>query len=230
MERLLEGVSKFQKEVFPQHRELFERLSTKQTPMALFVTCADSRVVPSLITQTDPGDLFICRNVGNMIPPYGEIQGGVSSTIEYAVSALGVKHVIVCGHTDCGAMKGVLHPENCESMPTVKQWLAMGEVARRVVLDTRSDLPEKELMHMLIQENVVAQLAHLRTHPSVASSLARGNLTVHGWVYHIVTGALEAWDAQRGRFVPIDQYRPESAASPVRLQTLAETFSELKAS
>src|SRR3982751_6268271 len=116
MERLLKGVSTFQREVFPQHRELFERLAAKQNPMALFITCADSRVVPDLITQSDPGDLFICRNAGNMVPPYGEMNGGVSATIEYAVVALNIRHIIVCGHSDCGAMKGVLHPEAVEQM------------------------------------------------------------------------------------------------------------------
>jgi carbonic anhydrase len=111
MDRLLRGLSKFQKEVFPEQKHLFHQLAASQSPETLFLTCADSRVVPSLITQSDPGDLFICRNAGNMIPPYGEMTGGVSATIEYAVVALGVKHIIVCGHSDCGAMHGVLTPE-----------------------------------------------------------------------------------------------------------------------
>src|SRR3954454_22507395 len=116
MQRLIEGVSKFQREVFPSKRELFEQLSSSQKPDALFITCSDSRVVPELFTQAGPGDLFLCRNAGNMVPPYGEMAGGVSATIEYAVLALGVRHIVVCGHTDCGAMKGVLHPELVKDM------------------------------------------------------------------------------------------------------------------
>src|SRR5262245_41103473 len=133
MERLLRGVTKFQTEVFPAQRPLFEGLASGQSPEALFITCADSRIVPQLITQSSPGDLFICRNAGNMVPPYGELHGGVSATIEYALCVLNVKHIIVCGHTDCGAMKGILHPEAVADMPTVRSWLAHGEVARRIV-------------------------------------------------------------------------------------------------
>jgi len=211
MDRLLEGVYKFQHEVYPQQRELFERLASKQHPRALFITCADSRVVPDLITQSDPGDLFICRNAGNMVPPYGEMNGGVSATIEYAVSALNVHHIVVCGHADCGAIKGLIYPELVSQMPVVRSWLSHGELARRIVTESWPNLTGDALLHALIEENVVAQLDHLRTHPSVASALARGELCLHGWVYHIRTGDVEAWDAQQNRFVAIEDYRPESA-------------------
>lgn len=217
MNRLLEGVSKFQKEVFPEHQHLFEQLASSQHPEALFVTCADSRVVPQLITQANPGDLFICRNAGNMVPPYGEVNGGVSATIEYAVCVLGVKHIIVCGHSDCGAMRALLHPEKLTNMPTVKSWLAHGEVARRVVTENYTDLTSDALVHRLAEENVVAQIDHLRTHPSVAARLARGDITLHGWVYHIRTGDLDAWDAGRGQFVSIDQYKAAEATPRPRL-------------
>ena len=222
MERLLKGVSTFQREVFPQHRELFERLAAKQNPMALFITCADSRVVPDLITQSDPGDLFICRNAGNMVPPYGEMNGGVSATIEYAVLALNVRHIIVCGHSDCGAMKAVLHPELVEDLPTVRSWLAHGEMARRIVNEAYPALSEGAQLHTLVGENVVAQLEHLRTHPSVASRLATGSICLHGWIYHIRTGQIEAWDAQQGGFVPIEQYDPASATPKPRRQIVLE--------
>src|SRR3954451_19379403 len=158
MERLVQGVSKFQREVFPRQRELFEQLAAKQNPQALFITCADSRVVPDLITQADPGDLFICRNAGNMVPAYGETNGGVSATIEYAVVALNIRHIIVCGHSDCGAMKGVLHPEAVKDMPTVRTWLSHGEMARRIVVEGYPELSEEHALNALVSENVVAQL------------------------------------------------------------------------
>lgn len=213
MERLLKGVSKFQHDVFPGQRELFEKLSDGQHPRALFITCADSRIVPDLITQSGPGDLFICRNAGNMVPPYGEFNGGVSATIEYGVSALGVRHIVVCGHTDCGAMKALLRPESVESMPTVKSWLAHGEMARRIVDENYKDLAEEARVHALTEENIVAQLQHLRTHPSVAVRLARNELFLHGWLYHIRTAAIECWEEDRKRFVPIEQYHLQPAAA-----------------
>jgi carbonic anhydrase len=206
MDRLIQGVAKFQRDVFPDKRHLFQQLADGQNPEALFITCADSRVVPDLITQCNPGDLFICRNAGNMVPPYGELHGGVSATIEYAVCALNIRHIIVCGHSDCGAMKGILHPEALADMPTVKTWLSHGEVARRMVKENYPNLTEKAALHVITEENVVAQLEHLRTHPSVASRLARGTIAIHGWVYDFRTGDVTAWDAPKGRFVPVQQY------------------------
>jgi carbonic anhydrase len=217
MERLLQGVSKFQRDVYPSQRELFEKLASKQNPEALFITCADSRIVPDLITQSSPGDLFICRNAGNMIPPYGEVNGGVSATIEYAVLALNVRHIVVCGHSDCGAMKGVLHPEAVQDMPTVRTWLAHGEMARRIVREVYHDMSEEHALNALVSENVVAQLEHLKTHPSVAARLANGSIGIHGWVYHIRSGNVEAWDAEQGRFVPIEEYNVNSATPKPRI-------------
>src|SRR4051794_540299 len=222
MQHLVEGVSRFQREIFPKERELFQRLSTGQHPDTLFITCADSRVVPTLITQTKPGDLFICRNAGNMVPGYGEVHGGVSATIEYAVAALNVKHIIICGHTDCGAVKALLHPEKVENLPTVKSWLAHGEAARRVVLDNFDgrSLPENVLMKLLIEQNVVSQLAHLRTHPAVASRLARRTLQIHGWVYNIERGSVDIWDARRAEFVSAEQYRFDEQPAADQLDTV----------
>ena len=213
MDRLLDGVSTFQREVYPRYRELFEELATAQLPETLFITCADSRIVPDLITQTEPGELFICRNAGNMVPAYGEMHGGVSATIEYAVTVLPIKNIVVCGHTGCGAMKALLHPEQVQNMPTVKSWLGHGEVARRIVLDSHKDLTEEALLHRLTEQNVVAQLEHLRTHPSVASRLSRGEIALHGWMYHIRTGQIDGWDATRRRFVSIDDYCQSAAAT-----------------
>ena len=211
MERLLKGIARFQKEVFPRQKQLFEQLATGQKPRALFITCADSRVVPQLITQSDPGELFICRNAGNMVPPYGEVHGGVSATIEYAVWALGVKHIVVCGHSDCGAMKGILHPEAVADMPTVASWLRHGDVARRVVRELHPGKPDEELLPRLTEENIAAQLQNLRTHPSVAGGLARGTLEIHGWLYHINSGRVDGWDPQTRRFSPLLAQQPAGA-------------------
>src|ERR671926_1346028 len=131
VERILQGVSRFQREVYPKHRELFQRLALGQRPQALFITCADSRIDPCLLTQTRPGELFICRVIGNIAPPYPDAIGGVSATIEYAVGVLGVPDVIVCGHTDCGVMKGVLNPEAVAALPSVSAWLGYAQPARR---------------------------------------------------------------------------------------------------
>jgi carbonic anhydrase len=198
--------------VFPKQRDLFEQLAHAQSPEALFITCSDSRIMPNLITQTRPGDLFICRNAGNMVPPYGEVNGGVSATIEYSVCVLKVQHIIVCGHTDCGAMKGVIHPELVQDLPTVRSWLAHGEVARHVVNELYPNLPEKEMKHVLTEQNVVAQLANLRTHPSVAARLAAGKISLHGWMYHIATGRVEIFDPEQGRFVPLEASTAASAS------------------
>ena len=206
MKNFIDGFIRFKRDVFPKRKQLFERLAGAQSPEALFITCADSRIVPDLIMQTEPGDLFICRNAGNIVPPYGEVQGGVSATIEYAVAVLNVSHIIVCGHTDCGAMKGILKPETLDELPTVKSWLAHGELARRVVKENYPELSESAKLHVLTEENVVAQLDHLRTHPSVAARLANGRIQLHGWVYNIRAGEVQAWDAHRGRYVPLEEY------------------------
>ncbi|MNS95861.1 Carbonic anhydrase 1 [compost metagenome] len=180
----------------------------------MFITCADSRIVPELITQSSPGDLFVTRNVGNVVPPYGQMNGGVSTAIEYAVLALGVHHIIVCGHSDCGAMRAVLNPQSLEKMPTVKAWLRHAEVARTVVEDNCSCGSEHESMQVLTKENVIAQLHHLRTHPSVASRLAAGQLFIHGWIYDIETSQIEAYDAASDSFLPLAAGQPIPCATP----------------
>lgn len=133
LRNIVEGLQRFRDEVFPQQEELFKKLAHEQKPRAMFITCADSRIVPELITQSSPGDLFVTRNVGNVVPPYGQMNGGVSTAIEFAVMALGVHHIIICGHSDCGAMKAVMDPQTLERMPTVKAWLRHAEVAKVVV-------------------------------------------------------------------------------------------------
>ncbi len=131
---LLRGVEDFSHKVFPERQHLFDELAEGQSPHTLFITCADSRVVPEMITQTQPGELFVCRNIGNIVPGYGEMLGGVSAVVEYAVMVLGVRHIVICGHTDCGAMKGLLNPDSTKDLPTVEGMAAQraGGQERRV--------------------------------------------------------------------------------------------------
>jgi carbonic anhydrase len=204
MKRLIDGALRFQGEVYQEHRDLFLELAAGQQPEALLITCSDSRVAPDLIVQAKPGDLFICRNAGNIAPPYSDVNGGVTATIEYAVAALNVKHIIVCGHSDCGAMKALLHPEKLQGLPSVKSWLHHASRAEVVVRENHPELDEKARIDALIEENVLAQLDNLRTHPCVASRLKSGTLSLHGWVYDIESGQIRV-STNQSAFLPMSQ-------------------------
>jgi len=214
LKRIVDGFLHFHRDIFPEQQDLFKKLAHVQHPRVMFITCADSRVVPELITQTSPGDLFVIRNVGNVVPPYGQMNGGVSTAIEYAILALGVQHIIVCGHSDCGAMRAVLNPGTLEKMPTVKAWLRHAEVAKTVVHDNCNCSNEDESMLVLTEENVIAQLQHLRTHPSVASKMASGQLFIHGWIYSIETSEIKAYDAEKDQYLALDGSGPTPSATP----------------
>ena len=203
--RLIDGVDKFRSSQFKENRELFQQLATRQQPKTLFICCADSRVVPEMMTQTDPGELFLCRNIGNVVPAYGEMMGGVSAVVEYACTALEVTNVVVCGHSDCGAMKALLDPNDpiLQKMPTVASWLRNAEAARSVVEATQPGLQGADKVAALIVQNVRTQLGHLRTHPAVAARLATQQLTLHGWVYDIETGDVRAVDETTGALLPL---------------------------
>jgi carbonic anhydrase len=203
--RLAAGVKAFREQAFPKKQKLFEALASGQHPQTLFITCADSRVVPELITQTQPGELFVCRNIGNVVPAYGEMLGGVSAVVEYACTALEVTDIVVCGHSDCGAMKALLTPDdpNLRRMPTVASWLRNAEAARSVAATTLPDLQGTAKVQALIEQNVRLQLSHLATHPAVAARQAAGKLALHGWVYGIETGSITALDAGTGAFAPM---------------------------
>lgn len=204
MQKLVAGYRKFRTEIFPARQEEFAKLERGQKPRALFITCSDSRIVPDLLFQTSPGELFICRNAGNIVPAHGDHNGGVSATLEYAVRALEVKHVIVCGHTDCGVMRGLLHPEKVAAMRNVASWLSYGERARAVVDHVCGQLEEEEKVVELARQNVLAQLDNVRTHPSVAARLAARTLEIHGWLLELHKGSVEAWSSELGRFIPLE--------------------------
>lgn len=207
MQKLIEGLHRFQRDLFGSQRELFERLTEGQHPEVLFITCSDSRINPNLLTQTEPGELFILRNAGNIVPPYGAVLGGEAATIEFAVAALGVKDIIVCGHSHCGAMRGLLEPPATRDFPALTQWLSHAEATRRIVRDKYADREGVSLLNVTIQENVLAQMENLRTHPVVASGLAQGRLKLHGWVYKIETGEVFGYDAESGQFSRLTEQR-----------------------
>jgi carbonic anhydrase len=203
MQAIIEGVHKFRTQIFPEKQPLFAALASGQQPSALVISCADSRVDMQLVTQADPGQLFSFRNAGNIIPPYGVALGAASATIEYAMEALDIPDVIVCGHSDCGAMRALLDRQLDPRLATVAAWLRFADTPRQIV--TRE--PERDAtrrLERLIELNLLAQLAHLRTHPSVAVRLASGRARLHGWVYDIAHGSVRSYDEARARFVPLE--------------------------
>jgi carbonic anhydrase len=204
VEKLIKGIHRFQSDVFAQNLEFYRKLVEGQNPQALFITCSDSRVVPELICQTDPGDLFVLRNAGNIVAPYiPNSPSGEAATLEYAIKGLGVRDVIVCGHTRCGAMQAVANPESTAAMPRVRYWLEHAQAGMEIVCTCYSHLPAEAQAKVLIQENVLVQLEHLRTHPAAAAALAAGDLRLHAWVYKIETGQIFAYDAAVGQFTPL---------------------------
>jgi carbonic anhydrase len=222
VEGILRGLKRFQKNVFPQHKELFEKLALRQRPEALFITCADSRIDPGMLTQTKPGKLFICRVIGNIVPPYPQNIGGVSATIEYAVGVLGVSDVIVCGHTDCGVMKGVLNPEPLEPLANVSVWLRHAQPAREKEKKSKKESESPEYLLALTERNVVEQLKNLHSHPAVATRLGLGNLRLHGWVYHIGQGLVTVYDHERKIFVPTRAPKSKRTKNPAAKQKSAK--------
>jgi carbonic anhydrase len=203
MDRLIAGHKRFLAEVFPGKKAQFKLLSDRQHPEWLFITCSDSRIVPDLILGTGPGDLFITRNAGNVVPMTSNDVDGVTATIEYAVEVLRVKSAILCGHSDCGALKAALDRKGLDKMPKAQRWLSHVEGAwsHRQPLNP-ADGEHAELAS-LIRGNVVAQLWNLKAQPAVARAMQEGRLTVHGWYYDILTGRIEEWNEQMRRFLPL---------------------------
>uniref|UniRef100_A0AAU2K2Y4 Carbonic anhydrase n=1 Tax=Streptomyces sp. NBC_00049 TaxID=2903617 RepID=A0AAU2K2Y4_9ACTN len=184
---LSDGVARFQHEVFPAKAELFARLAEAHRPTTLFIGCSDARVVPELITQSEPGELFVVRTAGNLVPAYAPGPDGVTASIEYAVAVLGVTGIVVCGHSACGAMTALAEGTDLSAASSVAGWLRHADAS---VARTAGSGPGPGRLSALIRENVRAQLAHLATHPSVARALAGGALTLRGWVYDIRTGGV----------------------------------------
>jgi carbonic anhydrase len=202
MQKLVAGVHQFQKKYFQAHKALFSELSQGQRPETLFITCSDSRVVPHLITSTQPGDLFLVRNIGNVVP-HPSLPGGTAAAIQYAIEALNVENVVVCGHTLCGAMQAILEPETVAQMQFVKKWVDQSDRVRDIVRDRYRELEGPALVTAAAQENVLVQLEHLREYSFIADRLDKGTLHLAGWVFKIETGTIFEFDAEAGQFLPI---------------------------
>lgn len=203
MQALVQGIHHFQSNTFNEQTELFRKLSKSQHPQACFITCSDSRIDPNLITTAEPGDLFVVRNPGNIVPPIGTSNNGEAAAVEYAVVALEVKDIIVCGHTGCGAMKGLLNPGDLKSLPMVRSWLKYAGATEYIVRENYAHLQGDELLTATAEENVLVQLEHLHTLPVVAARLGRGQIRLHAWMYNIATGQMFAYDSNTRQFEPL---------------------------
>jgi carbonic anhydrase len=214
MRRLLDGIRQFQHNVFPERERQFQELANGQRPPTLFITCSDSRIVPELLTQTGPGSMFVLRNAGNLVPPYSNETPptGEAATIEYAVKVLKVEDIVVCGHSHCGAITGVLRPELLKDLPAVEQWLVHAEKCRQEILDNALETdPDDDVLTTAIKTNVLVQLDHLRTYPAVAEAESAGELALHGCYYRFETGDVLAFDAAGGKFVSVRSKHPNEA-------------------
>ena len=224
MRNVLEGLSLFQRIAYPRHRELFERLADKQTPQAVFMTCSDSRIDPTLLVQAEPGDLFIVRNAGNIVPPAGGgAIGGTIASLEYAIFGLGIRDVILCGHSNCGAMKGVLHPETLDDMPAVRRWVSYAEPARRAVAEAHPDARDEDVLDLLVDYNVICQVRNILTYPRIRPLVVNAELELYGWVYDIPSGRVKGLDATGRRFVPLGG---DEKGSPDERHVLASVESD----
>lgn len=221
MQKLVEGIHRFQADYFAPNRQLFERLARKQEPEVLFITCSDSRINPNLLTQTEPGELFIMRNAGNIVPTPNSGGEGEEATLEFAVGGLGVKDIVVCGHSHCGAMKALLDPSQTSNLPAMTRWLRHAESTRRIIEENYQHLEGPARVMATVEENVLVQLEHVRTHPTVAARLGRGQLRLHGWVYKIETGEVFAFRPDEGQFVRVGTGQlPSVEVEPRRLGSL----------
>ena len=207
MPEFIKGVVQFQNEVFPEKQTLFEKLSEGQSPEALFITCADSRIDTGMITRTEPGSLFVCRNAGNIVPPQlAGHSGGMTASIEFTMAVLEIPHIVICGHTGCGAMQGAMAPEAIAHLPHVREWLGYSKEAVEFIKENCGSLDEDEQVLALTERNVVLQLKHLKSHPAVNERLVAGDVTLHGWIYDIKTGAVRAYDGASDKFDAVSEH------------------------
>ncbi len=206
MDHIIDGVLRFQREVHPNRQALFHELALGQAPEAMFIGCADSRIVPEVLTQQGPGSLFVVRNAGNIVPPSSTEPGGVTASIEYAVAVLGIPDIVICGHSGCGAMGAILRgAESLEKLPAVARWLHYADAARDAIAANFAQASEEEKHNALVRENVITQLDNLLTHPVVADGIQNKQLRLHGWVYDIGSGSVHTYDARVHKFVPISE-------------------------
>lgn len=207
MQELIEGIHKFRSEEFGHYKALFQRLAKEgQNPHTLFITCSDSRVLAELITQSKPGDLFVVKNVGNIVPP-ATTTGSTNSTaaaIEFAVETLGVQDVVVCGHSQCGAMAALINQPDLSTMPHLEEWLSIAAPVQKTMAERYGHLTDpEERGNAAGEENVLFALENLRTYPVVQRRLADGSLRLHAWFFKIATADLYAYEPSAGQFLPL---------------------------
>jgi carbonic anhydrase len=205
--KLITGSQEFQKSVFKKHKHAFKQLSEGQSPKVLFIGCCDSRVLPNLITNTGPGDLFIVRNIGNFVAPYkpDEDFHSTAAAIEYAVTILEVQDIIVCGHSNCGAIGALYKTKKLEDeeLIHVKQWLSLGMPAKTMVERLASDVSTADKLTMTEEISVLYQLENLMTYPSVKKRVEAGDLFLNAWHYDIESGEIVQYDEEQKEFIPL---------------------------
>lgn len=228
MEHLVAGAHEQRARVLEQEREFFTNLARGQSPSALFISCSDSRIDPNFIFQAPPGDLFALRNAGNIVPPYGASTGGEGASVEFAVAALNVRDIIVCGHSQCGAMKALLDPASTDKLPSVRSWLKHAEATRRIVAENFTHLSGESLLTTAIEQHVLIQLENLQTHPAVAACLQRGELTLHAWVYRLETGEILSFDEDSRSFKPLSPAKRTADQARTSKRTAAKKKSSRK--
>ena len=201
---------------FKKNKEALLNLVTSgQSPKALFIGCSDSRVIPDLMVQSNPGDLFVIRNVGNFVPPYkpDEDFHATASGIEYAVSILKVEEIIICGHTHCGACNALYETIEDPSLIHTKKWLELGESAKTsAILSLGMNAPKQELLRLTEKLSVIKQIENILTYPNVKKKFEDGNLSIHGWYYDIETGKIEYYNAQTYEFLPLNDLEQEKSS------------------
>jgi carbonic anhydrase len=201
VQKLVRGIHEFQVNYFATNRALFQELAARQQPETLFITCSDSRVIPELITSAAPGDLFIVRNVGNVVPDYQSgVKGGVAAAIQYAVEFLNVQNIIVCGHTGCGAIEAILNPERLADLDLVRRWLEQTDTIRAIIARQYPHLDGAARSTAAVEENVLVQLENLRTYPFIERRLQSKELRLSGWVFQIASGEVYEYDPQAHEF------------------------------
>lgn len=206
MKKLIKGLHKFQTEVFPIQKDFFQELTKGQAPEILFVTCSDSRINPHLVTSADPGDLFIIRNAGNIIPAF-PAQGGEIATIEFAVCELKVEHIIICGHSHCGAIEAAFNLDVLMNQPHVRTWIGNNIVPTLdFVHQNYQELDQMTEANILLQEHVLKQIENIKTHSVVMQEITDRSVTLHAWIYAFEKGDIFSFNQQEGQFERIKHF------------------------
>ncbi len=205
MKKLIQGIVDFRKNLTEESRELFAKLALGQKPDSLFIACSDSRVVPNLFASTNPGDLFVLRNVGNLVPPASSEDASASAAIEFSVFALNISDIIVCGHSECGAMQALVKNADVQSCPHMMSWLKYGEESLNIVKKGGAINPTLSLHNQLSQVNVLQQIEHIKSYPFVRERLEKKTLRIHGWWFDIAHADVYCYEKELNQFILIDE-------------------------